>query len=112
MKITRREENGKTVLAVDGWLDTLSSAELMQAVEAVGDVESLVLDFDGVRYICSSGLRAVLYGYKKMLKLGGDFSVVGVGDEVMDVFRLAGLTDSLNIAARKRKECVDCECVE
>ena len=103
MKITRREENGKTVLAVDGWLDTLSSAELMQAVEAVGD---------GVRYICSSGLRAVLYGYKKMLKLGGDFSVVGVGDEVMDVFRLAGLTDSLNIAARERKERVDCECVE
>ena len=77
MKITRREENGKTVLAVDGWLDTLLSAELTQAVEAVGDVKSLVPDFDGGRYICSSGLRAVLYGYKKMLKLGGDFSVVG-----------------------------------
>ena len=101
MKITRYDENGKTVLAVEGWLDTPSSEELMRTLEALEDVKSLVLDFDGVRYICSSGLRAVLYGYKKMQKLGGDFSVVRACDEVMDVFRLAGLTGSLNITARK-----------
>ncbi len=101
MKITRYDENGKTVLAVEGWLDTPSSEELMRALEALEDVKSLALDFGGVRYICSSGLRAVLYGYKKMQKLGGDFSVMQACDEVMDVFRLAGLTGSLNITARK-----------
>ena len=105
MKITRREESGRTTLAVEGWLDTPSSAELLRAIEDVGDVKSLVLDFNGVEYICSSGLRAVIYGYKKMRELGGDFSVVGVRDEVMDVFRLTGLNDSLNIVAKERKGC-------
>lgn len=101
MKITRNEENGKTVLAVEGWLDTPSAAELMQAIEDTENVKSLVLDFDGVEYICSSGLRAVLYGYKKMMKLGGSFSVVRVRSEVMEVFRLTGFDNDLNITARE-----------
>lgn len=104
MKIIKSEENGRTVLAVEGWLDTPSSGELMEAVEAVENVKSLVLDFNGVEYICSSGLRAVLRGYQKMQKLGGDFSVVGVRTEVMDVFRLTGFDKDLNIAAREEKE--------
>lgn len=99
MKITKREENGETVLTVEGWLDTPSSAELMRAVEDVGDVKRLVLDFGGVEYICSSGLRAVLRGYQKMHERGGAFAVVRVRDEVMDVFRLTGLADSLNVTA-------------
>lgn len=99
MKITKREEKGEIVLAVEGWLDTPSSAELMRAVEAVGDAKRLVLDFGGVEYICSSGLRAVLRGYQRMHERGGEFAVVRVRDEVMDVFRLTGLTASLNISA-------------
>ena len=70
MKIIKSEENGRTVLAVEGWLDTPSSGELMEAVEAVENAKSLVLDFNGVEYICSSGLRAVLRGYQKMQKMG------------------------------------------
>ena len=105
MKIIESEENGKTILAAEGWLDTPSSAELMEAIQGIGDVKGLVLDFDKVEYICSSGLRAVLYGYKKMLKLGGSFSVVRVRREVMDVFRLTGFDRDLNITAREEKEC-------
>ena len=100
MKITRSEKNGRCVLAVEGWLDTPSSEELMRALEEVENAEGLVLDFDGVEYICSAGLRAVLYGYKKMTKLGGDFSVVRVRGVVMDVFRLTGLVEGLHIEAR------------
>ena len=103
MEITKREENGRTVLAVKGWLDTPSVAGLAQAIEEVGNVKSLVLDFDGVEYICSSGLRVVLNGYKKMAQAGGDFSVVNVRDEVLDVFRLTGLCDSMNITGQKGK---------
>lgn len=101
MEITKREENGRTVLAVKGWLDTPSAAGLAQAIEDAGSAKSLVLDFDGVEYICSSGLRAVLAGYKKMTQAGGDFAVVHVRDEVMDVFRLTGLCDSMNITGRE-----------
>lgn len=101
MKITKREENGNAVLAVEGWVDTLSAAELAQAIESVGNVRSLVLDFAGVEYICSSGLRAVLAGYKRMAQAGGAFSVVNVRDAVMEVFRLTGFRDSLNITGKK-----------
>lgn len=101
MKITRTEEKGKTVLTVEGWLDTPSTAALTQAIEEIEDATRLVLDLGGVPYICSSGLRAVLYAYKKMLRLGGSLSVVGVRGEVMEVFRLTGLDRDLDISARE-----------
>ena len=104
MKIIKSEENGRTVLTVKGWLDTPSSTKLMQAIEDIEGVKNLVLDFDGVKYICSTGLRAVLHGYKKMIQLGGSFSVVRVRSEVMNVFRLAGFDKDLNIVAREEKE--------
>lgn len=97
MKITRHEENGKVVLAVEGWLDTPSAADLAKAIDETGNVKSLILDFDGVQYLCSSGLRAVLAGYKKITQAGGEFSVVNVNDAVMEVFRLTGFADSLHI---------------
>lgn len=101
MKITRTEEKGKTVLTVEGWLDTPSTAALTQAIDEIEDAARLVLDLGGVQYICSSGLRAVLYAYKKMLRLGGSLSVVGVRGEVMEVFRLTGLDRDLDISARE-----------
>lgn len=100
MKITRHEENGKTVLAVEGWLDTPSAAGLAQAIADVEGCKSLVLDFGGVEYLCSSGLRAVLAGYKKMAQAGGEFAVVNVCDAVMEVFRLTGFADSLHITCQ------------
>ena len=109
MKITKHEQNGKVVLAVEGWLDTLSAAGLAQAIEEIGNAKSLVLDFAGVEYICSSGLRAVLSGYKKMTQAGGEFAVVHVRDEVMEVFRLTGLAGSVNITGQKGRDTGD-EC--
>ena len=100
MKVTRNEGDGKTVLTVEGWLDTPSTEALTRAIQDTGDVKSLILDFSGVEYICSSGLRAVLFGHKKMAALGGSFSVVGVRSEVMEVFRLTGFDRGLNISPK------------
>ena len=100
MTITKTMENNTAVLLVEGWLDTKSSPELGNEINALSDIEGLVLDFEKLEYIASSGLREVVSAYKKMKSVNGAFSVIHVSNEVMDVFRLAGLDRKLDIHAK------------
>ena len=100
MTITKTVENNKVVLSVEGWLDTKSSPELGQEINALSDIGELVLDFGKLEYISSSGLREVLAAYKKMQGMNGAFSVINVGSEVMEIFELAGFDKKLDIHAK------------
>lgn len=100
MTITKTMENNTAVLLVEGWLDTKSSPELGNEIHALSDIEGLVLDFEKLEYIASSGLREVVSAYKKMKSMNGTFSVINVSNEVMDVFSLAGLDKKLDIRAK------------
>lgn len=101
MTITKTMENNTAVLLVEGWLDTKSSPELGNAINELSDIEGLVLDFEKLEYIASSGLREVVSAYKKMNYMNGTFSVIHVSNEVMDVFRLSGLDKKLDIRAKE-----------
>lgn len=101
MTITKKNENGKTILSVEGWLDTQSSPELGKEINSLSDIKNLVLDFEKLEYISSSGLREVVSAYKKMKEKGGDFSIINVSSEVMDVFKLTGFDKRLDIKVKE-----------
>ena len=100
MTITKTVENNVAILFVEGWLDTQSSPELGKEVEGLSGIEGLVLDFEKLEYISSSGLREVVSAYKKMKSANGSFSVINVSSEVMDVFKLTGFDKKLDIRAK------------
>lgn len=85
MTITKTMENNKAILSVEGWLDTNSAPELGQEIEALSDIESLILDFDKLEYIASAGLRIVVLAYKKLKSMNGEFSIIHVSSEVMEL---------------------------
>lgn len=97
MKITKNIENREATLYLEGWLDTQAAPELKKEIAELSDIDTLILDFDKLEYISSSGLREVVSGYKKMKSLKGSFSVIHVSPEVMDVFRLTGFDKKLDI---------------
>ena len=99
MKITKTIEDHKATLYLEGWLDTQAAPELAQEVKALDDIDRLVLDFENLEYISSSGLREVVAAYKKMKSLHGSFCVIHVSPEVMDVFHLTGFDKKLDIQA-------------
>lgn len=100
MKIETQNENGQITLKLDGWLDTLSSPELGEAVDAITAADAIILDFDKVEYIASSGLRQVVACHRKAKELGAAFSVIHVGTETMSIFKLTGLDKKLTIVAK------------
>ena len=97
MNINIEKENGVTLLAIEGRLDTTTAPELEKAINNEGEsLEKLVLDFKGVDYISSAGLRVILAAQKKM-NVQGSMELVNVSEAVMDIFEMTGFADILVI---------------
>lgn len=97
MTINKISEGEKLTLAISGRLDTNSSPRLEAELrQSVGGVTELVFDFSEVEYISSAGLR-VLLAAQKVMNHQGSMKLIGVSDEVMEVFEITGFADILTI---------------
>ena len=97
LKIEKKLEEDTLFVALEGWLDTAAAPELENALrDSLDEVNELVLDFEKLEYIASSGLRVLLYAHKAMLGKGG-MKVIHVRDEIQEIFDVTGFTDILNI---------------
>lgn len=97
MTIETKKNNKELIVALSGRLDTTTAPTLEQTIsENIYDIEKLILDFKGLEYISSAGLRVVLNAQKKMQQIGG-MKVIHVGEDVMEVFEMTGFVDILSI---------------
>ena len=97
MKIEMKRNAQEMTIEVEGRLDTITAPTLEKEInENIQDVEMLILDFSGLEYISSAGLRVLLSTQKKMQKRGA-MKVINVGAEIMDVFEMTGFADILTI---------------
>jgi anti-sigma B factor antagonist len=65
-------------------------------MENMNGIKNLILDFKGLEYISSAGLRVLLSAQKKMQQIG-KMKVINVCEEVMEVFEITGFADILVI---------------
>ena len=97
MTIEIKKTETETIIEIVGRLDTITAPALDKTInEDIGDTKNLVLDVKGMEYISSAGLRVLLSAQKKMQKVGS-MKVVGVCDDVMEVFEMTGFADILVI---------------
>ena len=97
MNINIEKANDATIIKIEGRLDTTTAPELEKAINNEGDeLKNLVLDFKGVDYISSAGLRVLLTAQKKM-NAQGYMELVSVSEAVMDIFEMTGFADILVI---------------
>ncbi len=97
MDISKEMIENKLTVKVSGRLDTTTAPELEASLnESLEGVEALTLDFAGLEYISSAGLRVLLATQKKM-NGQGSLRLVGVCDVVMEVLELTGFTNILTI---------------
>ncbi len=100
MKITTEKSPEKTVIRLDGWLDTASSPQLDEEIVKIENTDEIILDFEKVEYISSSGLREVVACHRKAKEISASLSIINVCAEVMSIFKLTGLDRKLNIAEK------------
>ena len=97
MTIEIKRNEKEITIEVAGRLDTITAPALEKSIgENIDGIKSLVLDFKGLEYISSAGLR-VLLGSQKKIQKTGTMKLINVCEEVMEVFEMTGFADILNI---------------
>jgi stage II sporulation protein AA (anti-sigma F factor antagonist) len=99
MKIEERREGKTVVLSIEGRLDHAGGQIFDAYVSRLIDAgeRSLVVDFQGVDFLASMGLRALIKPYQALAQKGGRIAVANLSDSVRAVFRLAGIEKALPI---------------
>ena len=97
MTITEERNNNLVTLKIEGRLDTTTAPTLEKTIdEILEDITELILDMNQLTYVSSAGLRVLLSTQKQMNKIG-TMKLIGVCEEVMEVFEMTGFVDILNI---------------
>ena len=97
MNINIEKVDNSTIFKLKGRLDTVTAPELEQLINNEGEsLENLVLDFSGINYISSAGLR-VLLGAQKKMNAQGSMELINVSEDVMDILEMTGFADILVI---------------
>lgn len=97
LKIEKKNEGTKDTVFLTGRLDTATALELDTFAEKeLINTQELVLDFAGLEYISSAGLRVILK-MQKFMNVKGTMKLIHVSDIIQDVFDITGFADILSI---------------
>ena len=97
MTITKTAENGTLRIALEGRLDTNTAPQLEAELKtSLSGITELELDFYGLEYISSAGLRVLLAAQKTMSRQG-KMTIRNVNETIMEVFEITGFVEILTI---------------
>ncbi len=97
LKISKVQDGSKLTVLLEGRLDTTTAPELEEELkQSLTDVSELELDFAGLEYISSAGLR-VLLSAQKLMNKQGSMKILHVNDVIAEIFEVTGFCDILTI---------------
>ena len=95
--MTVQREGSKTTLFAEDRIDTYNAPQFASEIEeALPGTTELILDFSGLRYISSTGLRALMLAAKAMARQG-EVRIVGVNEGVYDILETTGFTGVMDV---------------
>ena len=99
MKLESTTIDAVTVVEMEGNLDTNTSVEAQDYINALidGGSTKLVTDFSRVDFVSSAGLRVLLATAKRLGDVGGSLRICGLNDEVNEVFEISGFSTILDV---------------
>lgn len=96
MKIKKQNQNGILTLKPFGRIDTSTAPELSAALE-FNDIKEIIFDLSEIDYVSSAGLRIFLSTHQKMVAAGGQMTISGAKQIVMEIFDIAGFSDTFHL---------------
>ena len=93
MEISKEKSNDTMIISINGEIDTSTCGELGNYFqEQLPKQNKIIAEFSKVEYISSAGLRVLLSTLKETRKLGGDFRLASVKDNVQKVLDISGFS--------------------
>ena len=99
MDVTAERNDGVLSARVSGRVDSTNAREFEDMIRSAiedGD-RAVIVDFEGLVYISSAGLRAVLVTAKDLWKRKASFALCSLPEMVREVFEVSGFDKIITI---------------
>jgi len=98
---TEKINQSTAVLTLNGRLDTANAPLLERKIRQWGnEITELILDFSGLEYISSMGLRVLLQAKKTLKAENRSLTIKNMGDSIREIFEMTGF---LNLMLQEEK---------
>ncbi len=99
MNIKVTKEGAETTIFISGTIDIPSAENLKKSLYQIleSDLQELIVDFNEVDSIGSSGIGALLLTHKEFTSRGIKFKAVNVNKEITALFKIIKLDKLFNI---------------
>ena len=99
MNIKMTEEGEKTSVFLSGTIDIPSAENLKHSLHEIlrDDLHEVVINFDEVDSIGSSGIGALLLTHKEYTSRGIKFTIINLNKEITALFKIIKLDKLFNI---------------
>lgn len=98
MKINIQRNGDEVVVALNGELDTVTTAQMGEELNRIIEMASnqLIIDCKDLEYISSSGLRFFMQLKRHSEQQNGTVTLKNLNDDVKEVFRISGFHHIFN----------------
>lgn len=99
MNVTITNQDNKTLVVLDGRLDTSNADQFQQDITPLmeGDKPDIDIDCAAMSYTSSQGLRLFLMLQKSVMARGGKMVMRNMNPQVKEVFDITGFSNIITI---------------
>ena len=99
MEVRTERGKGTLIAEVEGRIDGVTAREFEDAMKsAIGEADAAVIvDLEGVSYVSSAGLRAILLIAKDLKNRDAKFALCALAEPIQEVFEMAGFDKIIEI---------------
>jgi len=98
MKILKEYDNNELTVKIEENIDTVTAPDFEnELTEEFGKFDSLILDFEKLEYISSSGLRVLVMVQKKLQPQNIPFTIINCSNTIREILNMSGFDKILNI---------------
>ena len=105
MEISEREYQGVSIVDLKGKMDTVTSPQAERYLTQLIDdgKKRVLLNFEDLEFMTSSGLRVLLATSQALHDAGGELCIFAVNDTIQKLFEISGFTAFLHICSNEDK---------
>ncbi|MCK8827079.1 STAS domain-containing protein [Natroniella acetigena] len=105
MEVNCRQLTNNLFIELEGEFDLHTADYFSTEIsnQLTTEIDNLILDLDGIEFIDSSGLGAILGVYKKINQKGGNIGAINITPQVERIFEVSGLLKIIDIYSSKQE---------
>lgn len=99
LSISKVTSTDPIIIKVEGRIDGLTSKQIGAELDEIinSGVKNLILDFAGVYYLSSAGIRVLINVMKRLNSEDGQLFFVSLSHHILEIFKISGLSSVFKV---------------